>query len=251
MRKMLTYILILSGAMFFVSTSIALAAMDYDIGYVIVRCTVTVDVDVLDTNATAWFVATSTQDCTLSPGQEDVSITSITVVNLSAGAVLKYAVIVDTIQRTEDGANWIADGDDLNRGIKGWWLSTRDNKDITGVGECILAAVFAKARPSISDFGTTTEGNDRFFYVIPSPSASQLDTYTYKTGGANFDPETWGLRYPSALGNTSGTNCVSPVRDENNPRNLHFYIKTPVAVTDEFPRRFVIKVYATLSGSSW
>ena len=248
MRKMLTYILILSGVMFFVSTSIALAAMDYDIGYVIVRCTVTVDVDVLDTNATAWFVATSTQGCTLSPGQEDVSITSITVVNLSAGAVLKYAVIVDAIQRTEDGANWIADSDDLERGIKGWSLSTDGNLD--SVGECILAAVFAKARPSISDFGTS-EGNDQFHYVIPSPDAIQLSTYTYKTGGANFDPADNTLRYPSALGNTTGTNCVSPVRDANNPRNLHFYIRTPVAVTDEFPRRFVIKVYATLSGSSW
>ena len=247
MRKMLTYILILSGVMFFVSTSIAVPR-DSDIGYVIVRCTVTIDVDVLDTNATAWFVATSTQGCTLSPGQEDVSITSITVVNISTGAVLKYAVIVDTIQRTQDGVNWIADSDDYNNGIKGWWLSTDGTLD--AVGECILAAVFAKARPSINDFGTA-QGDDRFFYVIPSPSTTQLDTYTYKTGGANFDPATGTLRYPSALGNTSGTNCVSPVRDTNNPRNLHFYIKTPVAVTDEFPRRFVIKVYATLSGSSW
>jgi hypothetical protein len=170
------------------------------------------------------------------------------VVNLSAGAVLKYAVIVDAIQRTEDGANWIADNDDLGRGIKGWSLSTDGNLD--SVGECILAAVFAKARPSINDFGTA-QGDDRFHYVIPSPDASQLGTYTYKTGGTNFDPETGALRYPSALGNTSGTNCVSPVRDTNNPRNLHFYIKAPVAVTDEFPRRFVIKVYATLSGSSW
>jgi len=245
---MLTYILLLSGVMFFVSTSIALAYRDSDIGYVIVRCTVTIDVDVLDTNATAWFVATSTQGCTLSPGQEDVSITSITVVNISTGAVLKYAVIVSTIQRTEDGANWIADDDDLNRGIKGWSLSTDGTLDT--VGECILAAVFANARPTISDFGAA-QGDDRFFHVIPSPSPSQLDMYTYKTGGANFDPATGGRRYPSALGNTSGTNCVSPVRDENNPRNLHFYIKTPVAVTDEFPRRFVITVYATLSGSSW
>jgi hypothetical protein len=248
MRKMLTYILILSGVMFFVSTGIALAAMDSDIGYVIVRCTVTVDVDVLDTNATAWFVATSTQGCTLSPGQEDVSITSITVVNRSSGAVLKYAVIVDTIQRTSDGVNWVADSDDYNNGIKGWSLSTDGNLDT--VGECILAAVFATSRPSISDFGTT-EGNDRFFYVIPSPNATQLGTYTYKTGGANFDPATGSLQYQSALGNTSGTNCVSPVLGTNNPRNLHFYIKAPVAVTDEMPRRFVIKVYATLSGSSW
>jgi|GEM_PF-2462837 hypothetical protein len=248
MRKMLTYILLLSGVMFFVSTSIALAYRDSDIGYVIVRCTVTIDVDVLDTNATAWFVATSTQGCTLSPGQEDVSITSITVVNISTGAVLKYAVIVDTIQRTEDGANWIADSDDLNRGIKGWSLSTDGNLDT--VGECILAAVFANARPPIGDFGTS-EGNDRFFYVIPSPNATQLSTYTYKTGGDNFDPATDTRRYPSALGNGSGTNSVSPVRNANNPRNLHFYIRTPVAVTDEFPRRFVIRVYATLSGSSW
>jgi hypothetical protein len=211
---------------------------------------VTIDVDVLDTNATAWFVATSTTGCTLSPGQEDVSITSITVVNISTGAVLKYAVIVDTIQRTQDGVNWVADDDDYNNGIKGWWLSTRDDGNITGVGECILAAVFARARPSISDFGTS-EGNDRFRQVISSPDTTQLGTYTYKAGGASFDPANGDLRYQSALVNESGTNSVSPVRNEHNPRNLHFYIRTPVAVTDEFPRRFVIRVYATLSGSSW
>jgi len=209
---------------------------------------VTIDVYVLDTNATAWFVATSTQGCTLSPGQQDVSITSITVVNISTGAVLKYAVIVDTIQRTEDGVNWVADSDDYIGGIKGWSLSIDGNLDT--VGECILAAVFAKARPSINDFGSN-EGNDRFLYVIPSPTATQLGTYTYKTGGNAFDPATVSLRYESALGNTSGTNCVSPVLGTNNPRNLYFYIKAPVAVTDEMPRRFVIKVYATLSGSSW
>jgi hypothetical protein len=247
MRKMLTYILILSGVMFFGTTSKA-AARDSDIGYVIVRCTVTIDVDVLDTNATAWFVATSTQGCTLSPGQEDVSITSITVVNISTGAVLKYAVIVDTIQRTQDGVNWVADGDDYPNGIKGWSLSTDGTLD--AVGECILAAVFANARPPISDFGTS-EGNDRFYYVISSPNTTQLNTYTYKTNGDTFDPTTNARRYPSALGNGTGTNSVSPVRDTNNPRNLHFYIRAPVAVTDEFPRRFVIKVYATLSGSSW
>jgi len=242
MRKIIN-ILLLAGIVISLSTGI-LAAYDYDIGYVIVRCTVTIDVDVLDDQATAWFVAKSTANCTLSPNQVDVSISSIAVKNNSQGAVLRYAVIVTTIQRTADGTTWVADGDDFTNGIKGWYVSTSTGN----VGQCILAAVFASSRPAITEFGGG-QYNDRFPGVIYSPTITDFNNHTYKTGGQNFDPVSSAIKYPSALGNTSGTNCISPV--QHNPRGLWFYILTPAAVTDDMPRRFIITVYGALSGSSW
>lgn len=244
MRKMLSVIL-LAGVVLFATTTTALAAYDSDIGYVIVRCTVTIDVDVLDTQATAWFVDTSTQTATLGYNQADVSITSISVKNISNGAVLKYAVVVSTIERTQDGSTWVPDSDDLGSMIKGWYLSN----DNTNVGECILAAVFAKERPATGDF-ETSEYNDQFLKVIQSYDATELGNHTYRKNGSNFDPAEENRRYASAL-DFGENNAISPVEDANNPRGLWFYIKTPQAVTDEYPRRFTITVYGTLIGSSW
>jgi hypothetical protein len=247
MRKIVSISILLAAFMVVSLTNLARAGYDSDVGYVIVRCTVTIDVDVLDTWATAWFVATSTQSCTLSPNQEDVSVSSIVVKNQSVGAVLKYAVVVDTIQRTTDGTTWVADADDIANGIKGWTLSNDGTND--DVGEFVLAAVFAKSRPAILDFGTNPY-NDQLRSVVTSYDATALTNHTYKVD-TNFAPEDPNKRYPSALGNTTGVNAISPKVDADNPRGLWFYIKTPQAVTDEYPRRIIIRVYGTTVSSSW
>ncbi len=243
MRKAIGLLLI-SMFLFGVASKVLAQTTDNDRGYVIVRCTVTIDVDVLDDQATAWFVQKSTMGA-LSPNQEDVSISSISVQNKSIGAVLKYAVFVSSIQRTTDGTSWVPDDDDLNKMIKGWYLA-----DSTGpVGAFRLRAVFAKSRPAISDFGGGA-ANDEFRVNLggATPTTTQLGDYTYKTGGDNFDPVNSTLRYPSALGNTTGTNAISPVTDTI--RGLWFCIHTPAAVTEDYPRRIVITVYGGL-GSSW
>ncbi|MCS7228046.1 MAG: hypothetical protein NZ839_03675, partial [Endomicrobia bacterium] len=164
-----------------------------DTGYVIVRCTVSISVDVLDANATAWFVAVGTQTSTLSTGQTDVSITSIAVRNTSSGAVLKYAVYVSSIQRSSDGINWISDDDDFGSMIKGWYL-TQDGV-LDSVGEFQLAAVFASSRPASGEFQTTntgTRGADEFRMNASTFSITNAHraAYTYKTGGEDFDPAT-------------------------------------------------------------
>ncbi len=231
MRKTIGILLICMFLLGISSKVLALTNYDRDTGYVIVRCTVTVDVDVLDEQATAWFVQRSTAGA-LSVDQADVSISSISVKNNSTGAVLKYAVLVSSIQRTHDGSNWISDDDDFNNLIKGWTLSNNNTND--GVGEFVLSAVFARSRPAISDFNTV-QANDQFRVNLGSsnPSDGQLQAYTYKTNGDNFDPNNGTLRYTSVLGNSSGINAVSP----GEVRGLWFYIRTPQAVTDTYPRR--------------
>jgi hypothetical protein len=218
------------------------------VGYVVVRCTVTIDVDVLDTWATAWFISIGNLSGGLSPNQEDVSVSSIVVKNQSSGAVLKYAVVAEAIHRTTDGGtSWVADTDDIPNGIKGWTLSTDGNND--GIGKFVLAAVFANSRPAISDFGTS-QYDDQLRSLVTNYNATELTNHTYKVD-TNFTPADSNKRYPSALGNTTGVNAISPSVDANNPRGLWFYIKTPQAVTDEYPRRITIRVYGTTVSSSW
>ena len=245
MRKIVS---ILLAAFMVVSLTSLARAYDSDVGYVVVRCTVTIDVDVLDTWATAWFISIGSLTSGLSPNQEDVSVSSIVVKNQSSGAVLKYAVVAEAIHRsTDSGTSWVADNDDLANGIKGWTLS--DNGTNDGIGKFVLAAVFAKSRPAITDFGTN-EYNDQLRKLVTSYNATDLTDYTYKVD-TNFTPADTTKQYPSALGNNTGVNAISPTEDANNPRGLWFYIKTPQAVTDEYPRRITIRVYGTTVSSSW
>jgi len=246
MRKIIS--ILLAAFMVVSLTSLARATRNSDVGYVVVRCTVTIDVDVLDTWATAWFISIGNLSGGLSPNQEDVSVSSIVVKNQSSGAVLKYAVVAEAIHRTPDNGNsWVPDIDDIPNGIKGWTLSNDGTND--DIGEFVLAAVFAKSRPAITDF-ETSEYNDQFRRLVTSYNASELTNHTYKVD-TNFTPNDPDKRYPSALGNTTGVNAISPRVDANNPRGLWFYIKTPQAVTDEYPRRITIRVYGTTVSSPW
>jgi len=247
MRKMLQYLLI--GSLILGSALVVYAQtnIDTDEGYVIVRCTVTVDVDVLDEWATAWFVAKDNYNG-LTPGQSYVSVTSITVRNLSSGAILKYAVLVSSIQRnteTNGSGAWISDDDNFAQGIKGWTLDSS-----SGVCRFVLRAVFANARPALGDFGT---GNDDRFQVNlagATPNITQRQDHTYKTNGEMFDPATSGLRYNSILGNSTGVNFIPPNPETGYERGLWFRIDTPTAVTDELPRRIIIRVDGGL-GNVW
>lgn len=253
MRKWLAGTLATALAVIIAICTTAEGSIGTDYGYVIVRCTIAISVDVLDANATAWFVAVGT-DAGLSPNQADVSISSIGVRNTSSGAVVKWAVLVSSIQRSEDGANWISDDDDMSKFIKGWFLTTDGTLD--AIGEFQLAAVFAKSRPSLDQFEVTenqNRGNDEFRDNLRwgTPTTDQRNTYTYKTNGEGFDPSTTGLRYPSALPNTSGTNAISPYPLDDSTRWMWFYVKTPAAVTDTFPRRIIIRVDAALVGAAW
>jgi hypothetical protein len=248
MRKMLSIILaagiitLTAGSLFALSWP-----YDSDVGYVIVKCTVTVDVDVLDTWSTAWFISEGNMSSGLTAGEDDVSVTSITVKNNSTGAIVKYAVLVSSIQRNDNvngTGNWLSDDDNLISGIKGWYLSTDGTAD--SPGEFILAAVFSKNKPPKNDF-TADEANDQFRVNLATFTLTDghLITYTYKTGGLAFDPATVTNRYSSAMSGSTN-NLVSP----GEQRGLWFYIDTPAAVTDTYPRRISIVVYGGL-GSSW
>jgi hypothetical protein len=248
MRKMLSIILA-AGIITLTAGSLFALREPYgsDVGYVIVKCTVTVDVDVLDNWSTAWFIYQGNMNNGLSAGQTDVSVTSITVKNNSSGAIVKYAVLVSSIQRnsaTDGSGNWISDDDDTTAGIKGWYLSTDGIAD--SPGEFILWAVFSKNRPNANDF-LNNEANDQFRVNLANsqPSDSQLRNYTYRSTNGNFGPETPANQYSSALSG-SANNLIAP----NEERGLWFKITTPASVTDVYPRRISVVVYGGL-GSSW
>ena len=237
---MLQYLLI--GSLILSSALVVYAQnMDTDYGYVIVKCTVTVNIDVLDEQATAWFL---NQYGGIGTGETHVSISSITVVNISNGAIVKYAVMVSSIQRNEDSDGsgaWISDDDDFDQGIKGWTLDSSP-----GICQFVLYAVFANARPASGDFAD----NDQFTVNLAgaNPTPTQRDDHTYKTGGDKYDPAT--NRYDSALGNDTGVNFVAPYDMPGYERGLWFKIITPTAVTDELPRRIIIRVDGGL-GNAW
>jgi len=234
---MLIYIL-LGGIMLSFVSSVYSADIDTDYGYVIVKCTVTIDVEVLYDWSTAWFLFEGNLDTGLAPNQYEVSATSIAVKNNSSGAILKYAVSVSSIQRNtqENGlGSWVADTDDLYNGIKGWNINDEDNND--GAGDFALAAVFKPTKPGSAEFGT-----EDYFTAI-NPDLSSRTNFTYKTGN-NFDVASGG--YSSAMSGSTN-NLISP----GEIRGLWFKILTPQAVTDQFPRRIIIRVDGTLAGSSW
>jgi len=241
MRKMLQYLLI--GSLILSSALVVYAQnVDTDYGYVIVKCTVTVDVDVLDEQATAYFRYEGPY-YQLGTNETYVSTTSIKVQNLSGGAILKYAVFVSEIQRNQNdngSGSWIPDTDNQTEGIKGWTLSTDDTP---GICEFVLYAVFANARPSSDDFA---DANDRLAMFDPDYRSAN----TYRVGNDKFGPETTSLQYPTALSGWTGANYIAPYPEENYARDLWFKIKTPTAVTDERPRRIVIRVDGGIS-TAW
>jgi hypothetical protein len=194
---------------------------------------------VLDDWSTAWFLFEGNLNTGLSPNQYEVSATSIAVKNNSSGAILKYALSVSSIQRNtqEDGSgSWVADSDDTSNDIKGWTINDDDDND-DGAGDFALAAVFKPTKPGSAEFGI-----EDYFTAI-NPDLSDRTSFTYKKGH-KFDVASGG--YSSAM-SSSSNNLISP----GEIRGLWFKILTPKAVTDQFPRRIIIRVDGTLSGSSW
>jgi hypothetical protein len=232
MRKMLS--IILAAGIIFGLTATAMAVQNPDYGYVIVRCTVTLSVDVED-NATAYFSTGNEPDryvISAGLGFDYVSISSITIKNDSVGAICKWALQVSTIQYSESYPfTWQGD----NR-----WKLVETQSD-EGIHEAILYGVFASSRPSLGEFATVstfTVGTDKLW------------AHTITAGSAkSFDPNstTSGFQYaqPSIPGYDPGTiKAIKP----GDRRALWFRFVPPKAVVDEYYRRFVIQVTASLHG---
>jgi hypothetical protein len=233
-KKVGGIIFLLLSLMVLSKTSLFAANPDY--GYVIVRCTGTISVDVLDSNATAWFVVNGSTSAALSAGQTAVSIGSITVINNGSGIMCKWAVWVASIQKTMDGSTWQSDD------APGAW----DLGSSPGICVARLCGVFATARPASGDFQTSAEGDDYFLNQrnMNVTNSITLNNYTYKTDNSSLGPTN---NYYNSEYNLSSTQVIAP----GSQRSMYFRIDTPTAILDEYPRRFVIAVKATGANQSW
>jgi len=223
MRKMLS--IILAAGIIFGLTATAMAVQNPDYGYVIVKCTVTLSVDVED-NATAYFSTGNEPDryvISAGSGFDYVSISSITVKNDSHGAICQWALQVSTIEYSESWSPPAWNGD--NR----WTLG-----DSAGVQQAVLCAVFATSRPVTDDFSVPGD--------TLSVTTDKIWTHTTK-----LDPEDTVKRYSST--NPNGYNGTNKVVNPDDRRALWFRFIPPTAVIDEWYRRFTIKVTAALLGS--
>ena len=223
---------------FIVISSQKVFAVNPDYGFVIVRCTGTLSIDVLDGNSTAWFNLSGSLVEALSANQTAISFGSITVRNDGVGILSKWAVWVASIQRTSDGGvTWVADSGDGS-----WSISD----STAGICRARLSAVFARSRPVADDF-LNDYGNDVLANLASyNVSGSVLDTYTFSTGNSRLGPESDGIRYVPDY--TVGSyHLVAP----GSSRGLYFRIETPIAILDEYPRRFVIAVKAQYGAQPW
>ncbi|MCX7716707.1 MAG: hypothetical protein N2Z73_04750, partial [Endomicrobia bacterium] len=118
-----------------------------DYGYVIVKCTAAIAINVIDESATAYFLVTDLSRG-LGLNETHVSITSISIQNVGLGSICKWAVYYSTIQRNSlpNGAGtWSTDTDDTNNGIKAWTISTDFSNGLCVMG---LRVVFSSRPPT-------------------------------------------------------------------------------------------------------
>lgn len=224
MRKWLP-ILLVASLIFITGRTLAQQATDE--GFVIVRCTVTISVEVLDPDATIYFgTGTEPQRYIIGAGAglDYVSTSSITVRNNSSGAICNWLLRVKEIQRSQD-TNWPVSSwttDDR------WTLGTSP-----GVHQCVLYAVFATSRPATSEFVSNDD-------ELTTTSASWVH-------GSRFDPATGtpSFRYgqPNVPGFSDSDKMILPTYPDN-IKALWFRFIPPTAVVDDLYRRFVIEVSA-------
>ena len=230
--------LFLFGLLLSIGITTSAFAIATDHACVIVKCTATVSVDVLDNASTAYFLQMEGNGI----NQTTVSVSAVQVQNNSNGAICKWRVYVNatssvTALQYWTGTAWDAQGTDpLNQ----WGLSGDDNN---GVNLIVLKAAFKATAPAADDFGSEV-GND-----ILAPTTSPGTDYDYSTGDGKLSV-TGG--YSSDYQGSGTINCVNPTgAGTGNPtRNLWFCIKTPTAVTNDAMRRAIVTVDATLAGNT-
>ena len=246
-KTMLALVLLLgvAGLVSFVGVmDVSAAATGYtneDAGYVIVRCTISISVDVLDTNATWYIAGMSTGPITgVSAGATyySMSTSSVSIRNSSSGAMTKWTVHVSTIQtktwtsyangEATLATGWVADDVDVN--LTGWRMGS-----VADINTCVLSACF-KVDGAVTglDFPINDPDTTALNLLTMRTASDDLDTYSI-TG--RFLPISGGS-YPTAFGSTA--NWVLP----GQVRSLGFKFSAPTVVSDQNWRRFVLLVSA-------
>ena len=214
-----------------------------DVGYVVVRCTISISVDVLDTNATWYIAGMSTGSIAgVSAGATYYSMTasSVSIRNSSSGAMTKWTVHVSTIQAKTwtaygTGESSLAtgwEGDDVDMNKTGWLLGSASD-----INTCVLSACF-KVDGAVTGLDFPINDPDTTSLNLLTMRTASDDIDIYSTSG-RFLPASGGS-YPSAITEPSNANWVLP----GQVRSLGFKFSAPTVVSDQKWRRLVLQVSA-------
>jgi hypothetical protein len=194
-------------------------AINPDNAYVVVKCTMTTSIDVL--NGTDYVKINGGT----AVGPNEVWISSyVAVRNDGTGSITRWSMRISTQHYSTDGSTW----QDTTTANVGWSYGTALANN--GLNQAVLAAVFATGPTVLStDFGDEDCLGE----------ASSI----YLSGAGVFGPATNG--YPTDYTSPSSYNMVANT-GSNPTRRLFFYVRTPTAITDENYRRFTVTVTATI-----
>jgi hypothetical protein len=217
MRKMLS--IILAAGIIFGLTATAMAVQNPDYCYVIVKCTVTLSLDVGNDD-----VASSTYTVHLgthAPGTDLLS-GPIPVENDGEGSIVKIS-----LQRTKCEINSNDDGTGTwsdDTGVTGWsWSSSFAN---VGTLKACLGVIFSSSTPTDTNWVSDDD-------IIEDPTYYRKNANSVLTGPHS--------PYTSAL-NSNSLNFVA----YGEIRNMYVRLKLPTAVADQKPRRITITATAYL-----
>jgi hypothetical protein len=194
-------------------------AINPDVGYVIVKCTMTTSIDVL--NGTDYVKING--GIAVAPNEIWIS-SYVAVKNDGTGSITRWSLRISTQHYSTDGSTWL----DTTTSNVGWGYgeTLTDN----GLNNVVLAAAFAQGPTILS----TDFGNEDCL----------LSTNTiYLAGAGAYGPAT--NAYATDFTSPNSYNMVANT-STNNTRRLFFYMRTPTAITDENYRRFTIMITATI-----
>ncbi|MDW8055588.1 MAG: hypothetical protein RMJ13_02640 [Elusimicrobiota bacterium] len=211
------------------SAGIIYAQTATDHCYVIVRCTVTISINIDDT-------ASLVHLSTAGPNVFVVSGSSyVTVTNNSSGAICKWRVRVSTQEYTTQdppSGGWTVP----TTGDYYWNLRENGQSAAGDVMTAALLCIFASSATTScvsTDFDTDNASDDIIGYSWVILEGAKMKH------NSSIPPDDW----PS--GGTNADIAAGGIR------NLFFGIRYPSAVADEFYRRFTVEVNAALPGTAW
>jgi hypothetical protein len=208
----------LAAAIIFLALSAA-QAINPDVGYVIVKCTMTTSIDVL--NGTDYVKING--GTAVAPNELWIS-SYVAVKNDGAGSITNWRLRISTQHYSTDGSTW----QDTTTANVGWAYGTTLTNN--GLNQVVLAAAFAQGPTILS----TDFGNEDCL----------LSTNTiYMAGAGSYGPAT--TAYATDFTSPNSYNMVANV-SSNNTRRLFFYMRTPTGITDENYRRFTVMITATI-----
>jgi hypothetical protein len=237
MKKLLSAFLVLVvfaivGLMY--SSNAYAAATNPDYAYVVVKCTVSLSIQVLATTNYVYLNNCNNGTNGISAGEAWVS-SNVVVANNGSGCIETWTLQVTTQNVATTLGTWLDTG--TVNGMA-WTLATNMANtlpSVGGVNQVVLGACFKSAVATTADFGAN--GWNLLKWQTPTTWGSGA----FDVGGTScYQPN--GAQYPQDLTIGTGNNNVAAL----NNRSLYFYVKAPAAVTDTKYHRFTVTITAAV-----